>query len=75
MYMKLLLTFFNFWFFYNYLSFKKEDTNLFDYCYSFEKILQKFSAKSKNLSKKSSNYSKDVLYLVSTKLKDLWLIR
>ena len=40
---------------------KKENTNLFDYCYSFEKILSRNSfAKSKNLPNKSNHYSKDI---------------
>ena len=40
---------------------KKEDTNLFDYCYSFEKILSRNSIeKSKNLSKKFKPFAKDI---------------
>ena len=39
---------------------RKEDTNLFDYCYSFEKILSRNSIeKSKNISKKYKNVAKD----------------
>ena len=62
MYIKLLLTFFLiFGSFITIYPSKKEDTNLFDYCYSFEKILSRNSvAKSKNLSKKSNHYSKDI---------------
>ena len=52
MFKKLLLTFFFiYWFFHNYLSFKKENTDLFDYCYSLEKIFIRNSVeKNKNLS-------------------------
>ena len=40
---------------------KKEDTNLFDYCYSFEKILSRNSIeKSKNLSKNFKPFAKDI---------------
>ena len=40
---------------------KKEDTNLFDYCYSFEKILSRNSIEnSKNLTKKFKPFAKDI---------------
>ena len=40
---------------------KKENTNLFDYCFSLEKLLARNSVeKSKNLSKKFKNYAKDI---------------
>jgi hypothetical protein len=62
MYKKLLLTFFLlFSSFITIYPSKKENTNLFDYCYSFEKILSRNSfAKSKNLPNKSNHYSKDI---------------
>ena len=62
MYKKLLLTFLLlFSSFITIYPSKKENTNLFDYCYSFEKILSRNSvAKSKNLPKKSNYYSKDI---------------
>ena len=62
MFKKLLLTFFLLFtcLIITYPS-KKENTNLFDYCYSFEKILSRNSfAKSKNLPNKSNHYSKDI---------------
>ena len=40
---------------------KKENTNLFDYCYSLEKLLARNSLeKSKNLSKKVKSFAKDI---------------
>lgn len=40
---------------------KKENTNLFDYCYSLEKLLAKHSLeKSKNLSEKVKSFAKDI---------------
>ena len=40
---------------------KKENTNLFDYCYSLEKILSRNSLdKSKNLSKNFRSFAKDI---------------
>ena len=40
---------------------KKENTNLFNYCYSFEKILSRNSLeKSKNISKKFKPFAKDI---------------
>jgi len=49
---------------------KKEDTNLFDYCYSFEKILSRNSIdKSKNLSKKFKPIAKDITSFGTNKTK------
>ena len=49
---------------------KKEDTNLFDYCYSFEKILSRNSIeKSKNLSKKFKPFAKDITLIGTSKTK------
>ena len=49
---------------------KKEDTNLFDYCYSFEKILSRNSIeKSKNLSKKFKPFAKDISLFGTNKTK------
>ena len=49
---------------------KKEDINLFDYCYSFEKILSRNSIeKSKNLSKKFKPFAKDITLFGNTKTK------
>ena len=49
---------------------KKEDTNLFDYCYSFEKILSRNSIeKSKNLSKKFKDSAKDITLFGTNKTK------
>ena len=49
---------------------KKEDTSLFDYCYSFEKILSRNSIeKSKNLSKKFKPFAKDITLFGSNKTK------
>ena len=43
---------------------KKEDTNLFDYCYSFEKILSRnFLEKNKNLSNKANSFAKKLTVL------------
>ncbi len=48
----------------------KEDTNLFDYCYSFEKILSRNSIeKSKNLSKKFKTFAKDMTLFGTNKTK------
>ena len=48
----------------------KEDTNLFDYCYSFEKILSRNSIeKSKNLSKKFKPFAKDITLFGTNKTK------
>ena len=49
---------------------KKEDTNLFEYCYSFEKILSRNSIdKSKNLSKKFKPFAKDISLFGTNKTK------
>ena len=49
---------------------KKEDTNLFDYCYSFEKILSRNSIeKSKNLSNKIKPFIKDISLFGTNKTK------
>ena len=49
---------------------KKEDTNLFDYCYSFEKILSRNSIeKSKNLSKRFKPIAKDFTLFGTNKTK------
>jgi len=49
---------------------KKEDTNLLDYCYSFEKILSRNSIeKSKNLSKKFKPLAKDITLFGTKKTK------
>jgi len=49
---------------------KKEDTNLFDYCYSFEKILSRNSIeKSKKLSKKIKPLVKDITLFGTNKTK------
>ena len=49
---------------------KKEDTYLFDYCYSFEKILSRNSIeKSKNLPKKFKPFAKDVTLFGTNKTK------
>ena len=62
MYKKLFFTFFLlFGSFITIYPSKKEDTNLFDYCYSFEKILSRNSIdKSKNLSKNFKPFAKDI---------------
>ena len=49
---------------------QKEDTNLLDYCYSFEKILSRNSIeKSKNLSKKFKPFAKDITLFGTNKTK------
>ena len=49
---------------------KKENTNLFDYCYSFEKILSRNSLeKSNNLSKRVKNFSRDITLYGTQKTK------
>ena len=64
MYRKLFLTFFLFFsFFIAIYPSKKENTNLFDYCYSFEKIISRNSvSKSRNLPNKSNLYKKDITF-------------
>ena len=71
MFKKLLLTFFILLssFITIYPS-KKENTNLLDYCYSFEKILIRNSIKkSKNVSKKVKTFAKDITLLGNKKTK------
>ena len=49
---------------------KKENTNLLDYCYSFEKILSRNSVeKSKNLSNKLKTFANDITLFGSKKSK------
>ena len=49
---------------------KKENTNLFDYCYSFEKILSKNSLeKNKNVLQKYKNFAKDITLFGTNKTK------
>ena len=62
MYKKLILTFFIlFGSFITIYPSKKENTSLFDYCYSFEKIISRNSLeKSKNLSKNFQSFAKDL---------------
>ena len=43
---------------------KKENTNLIDYCYSFEKMLSRNSLeKNKNVSQKYKNVAKNITFL------------
>ena len=62
MYKKLILTFFIlFGSFITIYPSKKENTSLFDYCYSFEKIISRNSLeKSKNLSNNFHSFAKDL---------------
>ena len=71
MFKNLLLTFFLlFSSFITIYPSKKEDTNLFDYCYSFEKILSRNSIeKSKNLSNKFKPFAKDITLFGTNKTK------
>ena len=49
---------------------KKENTNLFDYCYCLEKILSRNSVeKSKNLSKNVQSFAKDITVFGTNKTK------
>ena len=49
---------------------EKENTNFFDYCYSFEKIISRNSVeKSKNLSKKYKSFAKDITLFGTNKTK------
>ena len=49
---------------------QKEDTNLFNYCYSFEKIILRNSVeRSKNLSKKFKPFTQDITLLGTKKTK------
>ena len=51
---------------------KKENTNLIDYCYSFEKILSRNSLEnSKNLSKRYETFAKDITMFGTNKTKGL----
>ena len=71
MFKNLLLTFFLFFssFITIYPS-KKENTNLFDYCYSLEKIISRNSVEnSKNLSKKGKHFAKDITVFGTNKTK------
>ena len=48
----------------------KENTKLFDYCYSLEKIFSRNSlVKSKNISRKVKTYAKDITLIGSSKTK------
>ena len=71
MYKKLLFTFFLF--FGSLITIypsKKEETNLFDYCYSFEKILSRNSIEnSKNFSKKFKPFAKNITLFSTNKTK------
>ena len=71
MFKNLLLTFFLF--FSSFLTIypsKKENTNLLDYCYSLEKILSRNSLeKTKKISKKYKNFTKDITLFATTKTK------
>ena len=73
MFKNLLLTFFLFFssFITIYPS-KKENTSLFDYCYSLEKIISRNSVeKTKTISENFRNFAKEITYLEVTKLKEL----
>ena len=66
----LLIFFFLFSFFAIIYPSKKENTNLLDYCYSFEKILSRNSVeKSKNLSNKLRSFANDITLFGSKKSK------
>ncbi len=71
MFKNLLLTFFLF--FSSFITIypaKKENINLFDYCYSLEKIISRNSLeKSKNLSKKFKPFVKDITLFGTNKTK------
>ena len=71
MYKKLLFTFFLlFGSLITIYPSKKEDTNLIDYCYSFEKILSRNSIeKSKKFSKKFKLFAKDITLFGTNKTK------
>ena len=68
---KLLLTFFLlFSSFITIYPSKKENTNIFDYCYSLEKIISRNSVEnSKNLSKNFKPFAKDITLLGTSKTK------
>ena len=71
MFKKLILTcFFLFSSFISIYPSKKESTDLFDYCYCFEKILSRNSIeKSKNVSKKVKTIAKDITLFGTEKTK------
>ena len=71
MFRKLLLTFFLlFSAFITIYPSTKENTKLFDYCYTLEKILSRnFLEKSKKISKKVNNYAKDITLMGTSKTK------
>lgn len=71
MFKNLLLTFFLFFSsFVTIYPSKKEDTNLIDYCHSFEKILSRNSVeKNKNVSQKYNNFVKDISLYGANKTK------
>ena len=73
----LLLNFFLlFIFFITILPSKKENTNLTDYCYSFEKILSRNSLKkSKNIQNNYTSLAKDITLFGTSKTKGELLIR
>ena len=53
---------------------KKENTNLIDYCYSFERILSRNSLeKSKNISKKYKTFAKDITLIGINKTKGVFV--
>ncbi len=71
MFKKLLLT--SFLLFISFITIypsKKENTNLFDYCYSLEKTISRNSVeKSKNISKKFKPFARDITLLGTNKTK------
>lgn len=69
MFKNLLLTFFLFFSsFVTIYPSKKENTNLIDYCYSFEKILARNSLeKSRNVSKKFKTFTEDITLFSTNK--------
>ena len=71
MFKNLILTFFLFFSsFITIFPSKKENTNLFDYCYSFEKILSRNSLKkSKNYSNKYKTFAKNITLFGTNKTK------
>ena len=71
MFKNLLLTFFLFFSsFVTIYPSKKENTNLIDYCYSFEKILARNSLeKSRNVSKKFKTFTEDITLFSTNKTK------
>ena len=69
MFKNLILTFFLFFSsFVTIYPSKKENTNLIDYCYSFEKVLARNSLdKSKNISKKYKDFARDITLFSTNK--------